>query len=113
MRPPTELERTPERPFEEPWHAQLFATTHALSAAGAFNWSDWATHFGAAIAAAEVSGGPRDGSNYYDVWLAAFERFLIDRELANEVGLGKLRAAWTDAYLSTPHGQPVELKRPD
>ena len=42
----------------------------------------------------------------------ALERFLVERGLADESGLGELRQAWTDAYLSTPHGQPVELTRP-
>lgn len=99
----------PERPFEEPWHAELFATTHALAAAGAFAWPDWAAYFGAAIAQADAAGGPKDGSDYYDIWLAAFEAFLIERDLAEGERLGELRDAWTKAYLETPHGSPVTL----
>ena len=31
----------PEQPFAEPWHAELFAVTHALAATGAFTWREW------------------------------------------------------------------------
>ncbi len=105
MPPPTE----PERPFVEPWHAQIFGMTHALAAAGSFTWPDWASHFGEALKLALNAGGPTDGSDYYDVWLVALETFLIEQDLADRDSLDDLRAAWTDAYLSTPHGAPVEL----
>jgi nitrile hydratase accessory protein len=105
LAPPTK----PGCPFEEPWHAQLFATTHALAAAGAFRWSDWTVWFGAAIARADAEGAPRDGSTYYEIWLSAFEAFLRDRDLADAATLAELRGAWEAAYLATPHGEPVEL----
>ena len=100
----------PERPFEQPWHAQLFATTHALAAAGAFDWHDWAAAFGSALAEADAAGAPRDGSTYYDIWLQAFERFLVARGLADPATLSELHQAWTRAYLTTPHGHPVQLR---
>ena len=99
----------PERPFAEPWHAELFAATHALSAGGAFAWPDWTERFSAALAAAATAGGPRDGADYYDIWLAAFETFLVERQLADTEALAGLRQAWTDAYFRTPHGLPVTL----
>lgn len=107
MPPPTE----PDRPFEAPWHAELFATTHALAQAGVFPWTDWAAWFSEALARDAANGGVRDGSNYYDVWLAALESFLIERGLADAGGLDDLRSAWTDAYLRTPHGEPVTLSK--
>ncbi len=100
----------PDRPFEAPWHADLFATTHALARTGAFEWTDWAEAFGAALAKADTDGAPKDGSTYYEIWLCAFEAFLADRKLADASRLGELESAWRDAYLSTPHGQPVALK---
>jgi len=99
----------PEHPFEAPWHAQLFATTHALARAGAFAWPEWAAWFGAALAEADAGGAPRDGSTYYEIWLAAFEKFLAKHALADAPGLADLRDAWEAAYLATPHGEPVEL----
>ena len=106
---PTKPDQSLVKPFTEPWHAELFATTHALAAAGVFDWSDWAAHFGAALAKADVEGAPRDGSTYFEVWLEAFETFLVGRGLAAAPQLMALKRDWTEAYLSTPHGEPVTL----
>jgi nitrile hydratase accessory protein len=101
----------PEAPFSEPWHAQLFAVTHTLASSGRFDWPDWADHFAAALKHADDASAPKDGSAYYDIWLSAFEDFLIDRGLADTTGLADFKRGWTEAYTSTPHGQPVELDR--
>jgi len=98
-----------ELPFTEPWHAELFAVTHTLAQAGHFAWTEWAAVFSSALADADKSGAPKDGSKYYDIWLAALETFLVDRGLAEANALASLKDAWTQAYLSTPHGEPVEL----
>jgi nitrile hydratase accessory protein len=105
LRPRTE----PEQPFAEPWHAQIFALTHALAKTGNFTWAEWAAHFGAALATAQDAGGPTDGSDYYDVWLAALETFLVESDFVDQERLTDLREAWTEAHLTTPHGEPVEL----
>lgn len=101
-----------EPDFAEPWHAELFAITHTLASAGHFAWSDWSTHFAAALKSANDSGAPKDGSTYYDVWLGAFEEFLVRHRLADPAQLTELKCAWTDAYLKTPHGTPVQLDSP-
>ena len=95
--------------FAEPWHAQLFAISHTLASSGHFAWSDWIDHFAAALTFAEDTNMPSDGSAYYDIWLNAFEDFMVLRGLADTTGLAGLKSDWTDAYLSTPHGEPVEL----
>lgn len=105
MRPQTE----PDQPFAEPWHAELFAATHAVAATGAFRWSEWADRFAAALHEADAAGAPKDGSTYYNIWLSAFEDFLIARGLADGESLKALREAWIKAYLRTPHGSPVDL----
>lgn len=99
----------PERPFSEPWHAQIFALTHALAAAGKFTWPEWAALFSAGLQRAQDADGPMDGSDYYDVWLATLEAFLIESNYADQASLKNLHEAWTEAYLTTPHGEPVEL----
>lgn len=98
-----------EPPFAEPWHAALFAVTHTLASAGHFSWTEWTDQFAAALKAGDDDGAPKDGSVYYDIWLGALEDFLIARGLADATGLADLKHAWTDAYLATPHGEPVEL----
>ncbi len=96
-------------PFEEPWHAQVFAITQKMAQAGYYTWTDWAERFANALEQARLAGGATDGSDYYDVWLATFEALLVELGLATPVELSDLVAAWKHAYLSTPQGQPVEL----
>ena len=95
--------------FAEPWHAQVFAITVKLSEEGHFSWPEWSEAFGAALRRAAAAGGPSDGSDYYDVWLQTLEEMLRARGLAAAEDLGALKQAWTEAYLRTPHGQPVRL----
>ncbi|NQV57358.1 MAG: nitrile hydratase accessory protein [Rhodospirillales bacterium] len=95
--------------FTEPWHAQVFAITVKLSEAGHFTWTEWTEHFGATQKQAAAGGAPSDGSAYYDAWLAALESLLSIKGLADQGGLQNLKEAWTDAFLSTPHGEPVKL----
>jgi len=51
-----------------------------------------------------------DASHYYHHWLTALEGSVIDRGLTEAATLHRRKAAWAEAYRSTPHGQPVELK---
>ncbi len=97
--------------FAEPWHAQVFALTVRLSEAGHFTWPQWAEVFAGELERASQAGAPKDGSAYYDVWLTALERILRERGLAGAEEVAALKEAWTQAYLATPHGQPVSLKR--
>ena len=84
-----------------------------MAQGGVFAWSDWTSHFIAALAHADAAGAPKDGSAYYNTWLAALEKFLIARGLADQTGLAALKQDWTEAYLTTPHGEPVALARPN
>ena len=97
--------------FAEPWQAQAFALAVRLSADGHFTWKEWAAALGSELAAAARRGEPDDGSQYYHHWVAALERVVTERGLANATALAARRDAWVEAYLNTPHGQPVELKR--
>ena len=96
-------------PFEQPWHAQVFALTHKLADAGHYTWTEWAAQFAAALEQARLSGGTVDGSDYYDIWLETFEALLVKLDLASPEEVGELFKAWKQAYLNTPHGHPVEL----
>ncbi|MEM9013308.1 MAG: nitrile hydratase accessory protein [Pseudomonadota bacterium] len=93
----------PEAPFAEPWQAEAFALTVHLHAAGHFSWPDWS----AALGAERARPGPDDPGRYWRDWLAALEGLLRARGLAGEDALSPLRAAWAEAYATTPHGEPV------
>ena len=124
--------------FTEPWEAQAFSLVIALHESGVFSWSEWSDALAQAIQrdlhpsgledfaqrVSEAVGedeGEKTGEHmeekedrsdsYYKHWLAALEHLAIAKGLS-EVGELALRVhAWREAYLATPHGQPVELSR--
>ena len=49
--------------------------------------------------------------SYYQHWLAALEQLAIAKGLSGAGELAQRVQAWREAYLATPHGQPVELAR--
>ncbi|WP_293678758.1 nitrile hydratase accessory protein [uncultured Phenylobacterium sp.] len=100
------LPRDAEGPvFAEPWQAQAFALTLKLHEDGAFTWTEWAE----ALSAELADDAGDDGGRYYEHWVAALERLVASRNLAAPSELIARRDAWKEAYLRTPHGQPVEL----
>ena len=116
MRPPEALAALPALPrdeagpvFAEPWQAQAFALAVRLSEEGWFSWKEWAAALAAELAAAAARGEPDDGSRYYHHWLAALERLAKAKGLADGASLAARKAAWAEAYRSTPHGKPVVL----
>lgn len=101
------LPRDAEGPvFEAPWQAQAFALTVQLHAEGAFTWPEWAQALSEELKAA---GPDDDGSRYYEHWMAALERLVAAKRLANPDALCERKHAWEAAYLRTPHGKPVTL----
>ena len=95
--------------FKEPWEAQAFALTLELYEAGHFTWGEWAETLGAEIEAAQARGDPDLGDTYYEHWLAALERLAAEKGLVPAGALAARQAAWKQAFLDTPHGQPVVL----
>jgi nitrile hydratase accessory protein len=97
--------------FQEPWQAQAFALAVRLSERGYFTWKEWASALADEIRAAAARGESDDGSRYYHYWLAALERLVAEKGLADPAALLERKDAWADAYRHTPHGKPVELRQ--
>jgi nitrile hydratase accessory protein len=97
--------------FAEPWQAQAFALAVKLSEQGHFTWKEWAAALAHELQAAANRGDPDDGSRYYEHWLAALERLVAAKGLAEPTALVARKEAWTEAYRNTPHGRPVELPK--
>jgi nitrile hydratase accessory protein len=95
--------------FGEPWQAQCFALAVRLSEQGHFTWKEWAAALASELKAAADRGEPDDGSRYYHHWLAALERLVAEKGLADPAALLARKEAWAEAYRHTPHGKPVEL----
>jgi nitrile hydratase accessory protein len=94
--------------FAEPWQASAFALAVHLSEQGAFAWSDWSAALGREIEAAGQR-GPEEGAAYYHRWLDALERLCREKGLVDAAEIDRRREEWRQAYLNTPHGEPVEL----
>jgi len=96
--------------FAEPWQAQAFALAVRLSDQGHFTWKEWAAALAAELAAAVERDEADDGSEYYQHWVAALEKLVTAKGLADTPSLYERKEAWADAYRHTPHGKPVQLR---
>jgi nitrile hydratase accessory protein len=99
--------------FREPWEAQAFAMVVALHERGLFPWDEWAAMLGAEIKAAQRAGDPDTGETYYRHWLAALERMVGRKGIADGTTLARYHDAWDRAADRTPHGVPIELTAAD
>src|SRR6266852_5421314 len=109
-----ELPRDADGPvFREPWEAQAFAMTLALYRRGLFSWPEWAATLAAEIKRAQREGDPDTGETYYRHWLAALERLVAEKGIADPASLERYRDAWERAADRTPHGTPIELRAED
>jgi len=88
--------------FAEPWEAEAFALAVSLQERGVWTAAEWAEALGAEIA--------RDpDAPYYRAWLAALERLVEAKGLADAGTLARYAAGWGRAAERTPHGTPIEL----
>lgn len=133
-----QLTENGEPVFKEPWEAQAFSLVIALHESGVFSWSEWSDALAQAIRRDLHPGGLEDvvqrvseavgedvgdktsdqmeekedrRDSYYQHWLAALEHLAIVKGLSGAGELALRVHAWREAYLATPHGQPVELTR--
>ena len=104
----------PEKVFDAPWHAEVFALAVHLNEGGYFDWPEWAGRFGENLAAAKTVkigvGEWLDGSDdYYQIWLQTLIELMQEKGLVDAKMLASIKAQWREAYLTTPHGKPVHL----
>ena len=100
----------PEPVFSEPWHAQVFALTVSLNEDGHFSWPDWVARFSQTLARHGLDGELDGGEDYFNAWLETLEAMLAESAQAAPTDVERLRADWEQAYLTTPHGEPVRLE---
>ena len=68
--------RNGELVFAAPWEGRVFGLAVALHERGLYTWDEFRDRLIAEIARADRAGDP---SSYYERWLAAFERLLLDK----------------------------------
>lgn len=104
------LVRKDEGPtFEEGWQAQVLALAFNLVEQGQFTSVEWSEALGAELVKAHERGDTDDTDTYYRAVLSALEELLNSQNSLSGAVLDERTEAWREAYLRTPHGQPVEL----
>ena len=99
--------------FREPWEAQAFALALTLQQRGVFSWSEWAADARRGNQQGASRRRSRTGETYYRHWLAALERLIAIKGLADPHTLARTREAWRRAGVRTPHGTPIALQPAD
>jgi nitrile hydratase accessory protein len=84
--------------FRELWEAQAFALAVTLRERGIFSATEWAATLGDEIKRAQAAGDPDTGETYYRHWLAALERLVAAKGVADPQLLERTRNAWRRAY---------------
>ena len=81
--------------FHDPWERRVFALAVALCEQGTYPWDDFRDRLIAEVAAADQADSTEaDHSarpSYYESWLAAFEKLLIDKGICTSEQLHYLR----------------------
>lgn len=71
--------------FEAPWQSRAFGMVVGLHTQGRYPWDDFKTRLIAQVAegerAAACAAAPPEGSQYYDQWIEAFSRLLVETGL--------------------------------
>ena len=81
-----------------------------MSDKGNFSWKEFVEVFGESLKKQRSLSNNLDGSNdYFSCWLNGLEEILIMKKISNQDTLMLLKEDWTQAYLSTPHGKPVNI----
>jgi nitrile hydratase accessory protein len=102
--------RRPSECQAAPWEAQAFAMTLALHERGLFTCFEWAAALAAEIQQAQAASDPDDGSTYYQHWLSAIDRLVVEKDVIATAHLHERRAAWGRAAHATQHEQPILLE---
>ncbi|MEX0560834.1 nitrile hydratase accessory protein [Raoultella terrigena] len=104
------LPRDEEGPvFDKPWQAKAFSLIVHLHRAGLFPWAEWVRTFSEEIKAAPAQPGESVNDAYYRQWAAAMEKMITALDLIVPEEFTRRTQEWRQAYLNTPHGQPIVL----
>jgi nitrile hydratase accessory protein len=97
--------------FGQPWHAEAFGTSLALSQVGLFSWAEWVKIFSREIRTNPQRADEDSEAAYYRQWLAALEAVLAKHATLTSEEIAETAEHWRRSYLNTPHGQPIAFSR--
>jgi nitrile hydratase accessory protein len=76
--------------FHEPWEGRAFGMALVLHSQGTYLWDEFRNRLIAEINSADCKSGPTP--DYYEHWLAAFEKLLIEKGLMAQQEFEKRKA---------------------
>jgi len=76
--------------FDAPWQSRAFGMVVSLHKAGVFPWDEFKVLLIEEVANGSCAGAPPESAEYYQQWMKAFWRLLIDKNLLDEAEM-KLR----------------------
>jgi nitrile hydratase accessory protein len=97
--------------FGQPWHAEAFGTSLALSQAGLFSWAEWVEIFSREIRTNPQRSDEDSEAAYYRQWLAALETIVEKHATLTSKEIAETAEHWRRSYLNTPHGKPIAFSR--
>lgn len=80
----------------------------AMIREGHLTQAEWAEALGAALQDAKENGKPDTNETYFLAALSALEK-MTEKSGISIADRESRKSEWQDAYLRTPHGQPVNL----
>ena len=104
------LEITDNEPvFAEQWQAQVLAIAENLIQQQKFSAKQWSEALGREIENHTNKQILNDKETYYKSALIALESLAIEHANISSTEITTRKEEWRDAYLKTPHGNPVSL----
>ena len=95
--------------FDEPWQAQALGLAFSLSERGVFTPAQWSQTLGTAHRKLLDGGAQDTPRTYYEAVVQALEQLIQENGPFSADLLEDRVQTWRQAYLNTPHGQPVQL----
>ncbi len=96
--------------FHKPWHAQILSILHALEEAGTFSAEEWSQTLGAERTRQQKIGQADAEDSYFIAVLDGLLHLLDRHDPSLAAEFRETTEAWRTAYLTTPHGEPVDLE---
>ena len=95
--------------FDEPWQAQALAFADVLIESKIISPTIWSATLGDTLKQAAAAGATDNMETYYQSVLKSVEKLLEQTSGILPEEIENKSRAWAEAYLATPHGQPVML----
>ena len=97
------------KPFDEPWHAEVFAVTVHLSDQNLFSWAEWTDAIGEKISTVKLRRSIDGSDDYYNLWLQALIDLISNKGITDAEAILDVQNRWADAFRNTPHGKPIKI----